>query len=60
MDVEQVKVQARQLKEIIEYELHKFREATGYTPRVDIETKVKYTNEKNFVRQTVTITLTIE
>ena len=59
MEMIQVKQKALELKQTIEAALKKFREETGYTPQIDIETRSKQTNSGNFISQSVTVTLTV-
>jgi hypothetical protein len=55
-----VKQKAAELKTGIEELLKKFRNETGYTPEIKVETKVKPTNDRTLVSQTVGVTVTVQ
>jgi hypothetical protein len=57
LTVDQVKQKAKDLKAIIEGALKAFKDQTGYVPEVKVETKEHRTNDKTFVKQTVTVTI---
>jgi hypothetical protein len=56
----EVRKKAAELKSGIEKLLKQFRDETGYTPEVKVETRVKPTNDKTFVSQNVSITVTVQ
>lgn len=55
-----VKQKAAVLKAGIEELLKKFRDETGYTPEIKVETKVQHTNDRTLVQQKVGVTVTVQ
>lgn len=57
MDIHEVKQKAKELKETIQDALRKFRNETGYTPKVEIVTKERPTNNGKLVSQEAMVTI---
>lgn len=55
-----VKQKAAVLKAGIEELLKKFRDETGYTPEIKVETKVQHTNDRTLVQQKVAVTVIVQ
>jgi hypothetical protein len=55
-----VKQKAAELKSGIEKLLKQFRDETGYTPEIKVETRIQKTNDRNFISQVVGITVTVQ
>lgn len=55
-----IKQKAAVLKAGIEDLLKKFREDTGYTPEIKVETKVQPTNDRTLVSQKVNVSVTVQ
>ena len=55
-----IKQKAAVLKSGIEELLKKFRDETGYTPEIKVETKVQHTNDRTIVSQKVNVSVTVQ
>lgn len=55
-----IKQKAAILKSGIEELLKKFRDETGYTPDIKVETKVQHTNDRTIVSQKVNVSVTVQ
>lgn len=55
-----VKQKAAVLKAGIEELLKTFRDQTGYTPEIKVETRAQATNERTLITQKVNVTVTVQ
>lgn len=58
-DIAVIKTKAKKLKSDVEALLTAFRKDTGYTPKVEVETKYRATNDGTFTYQIVSVTLQV-